>query len=286
MANTKYTTVDQVQTVMTAFADKADERFSTTSGEKACYDESTALYAHAVGDIVYVGNHFYKVTAAIAVGDTISTSTNITADTGIPADTPIYIEKLPSQDVDIPTKVSDLTNDLNFQTDSEVAASIASAIAGVTEFDYQIVAELPASGTKGIIYLVPNSGSGQNVYDEYIWIINGSSSGWEKFGEKTLTIVEYKGDGTYVVVVDGTGVDAGKKIIELSSAVITSLGLADSAIQGITSTGSTITVSGSGTTKNVEVSSSIVSGAEAGATAVQPGDLVPISNSYIDELFE
>ena len=169
----------------------------------------------------------------------------------------------------IPTAVSDLTNDLSFQTDSEVAASIASAIAGVTQFDYQIVQTLPATGEKGVIYLVANSGSGQNIYDEYIWIVNGSSAGYEKFGEKMVELVEYKGDGTYTQVVNGTGADAGKKIVELTNAAETSLGKADSALQGVTSTGSTVSISGAGTTKNLEVSSTIVNGAAAGATALQ-----------------
>lgn len=63
---------------------------------KATYDENTALYAHAVGDIIYLNEHFYKVTAAIAVGDTIATGTNITADTGLAIDTPIYVSNLPN----------------------------------------------------------------------------------------------------------------------------------------------------------------------------------------------
>lgn len=170
---------------------------------------------------------------------------------------------------EIPTAVSDLTNDLSFQTDTEVSSAIASAIAGVTQFDYEIVETLPVTGEKGVIYLVANSGSGQNVYDEYIWIIVEGTGRYEKFGEKMVELVEYKGDGTYTQVVDGTGADAGKKIVELTSAAEASLGLADSAIQGVTSTGSTVEVSGTGTTKNIEVAASIVSGAALGATSLQ-----------------
>ena len=227
----------------------------------------------------------------------------------------------------IPTKVSDLTNDSDFRTGDQVSAAIASAIAGVTQFDYEIVAELPAEGEKGVIYLVANSGSGSNIYDEYIWIVVGEGSStvgrFEKFGEKMIELVEYVGDTTNITVSDGTGADAGKKVISISSAVATSLGLADSALQSIASAGETINISGvgtdknievsstivngaaagatalqsvassgetviitgDGTAKNLEVSSTIVSGAEAGATAVQPGDLVAMTNSEIDALF-
>ena len=62
---------------------------------KATYDETTALYAHLVDDIIYLDSHLYIVTSAIAVGDTIAVGTNISTNTGIEADTPVYIDKLP-----------------------------------------------------------------------------------------------------------------------------------------------------------------------------------------------
>lgn len=95
-------------------------------------------------------------------------------------------------DVTVPTKVSDLTNDSNFQTDTEVTTAITNAIADVTQFDYEVVATLPASGVKGKIYLVPNSGSGQNIYDEYIWIVPASGTGaFELLGTTELDLSGY-----------------------------------------------------------------------------------------------
>lgn len=220
----------------------------------------------------------------------------------------------------VPTKVSDLTNDSNFQTGTEVAASIASAIEGVTQFDYQIVNTLPATGVKGVIYMVPNEGTGQNVYDEYIWIVVDGTGRFELYGTKEVEVVEYVGDGTYVTIVDGTGANAGKKVVQL---VTEKANLLDSALQGITSASNSLVVTGSGTTKNIEVSqtiqdgasagatalqsvassgntidisgtgtarnlevaSSIVSGAAAGATALQPADITAITNAQIDALF-
>lgn len=76
----------------------------------------------------------------------------------------------------------------NRYTKAEADSAISNAIAGVTQFDYQIVTELPASGTKGVIYLVPNSGSTGNIYDEYIWIVVSSEGHWEKFGTKELDV--------------------------------------------------------------------------------------------------
>ena len=229
----------------------------------------------------------------------------------------------------------------DYSTTTQMNSAIASAIAGVTQFDYEIVNELPQEGEKGVIYLVANSGSGENIYDEYIWIVSGDPAvgHFELFGTQMVELIEYKGTGV-IEVADGTGADAGKKVIslkfnttdftndstnglQLSSAVKTSLGLADSAVQGFTSTDSSVVVTGSGTTKdlavaasiqsgaaagatalqaltstgntvaitgsgtslNLEVSSTIVSGAAAGATAVQPGDIGEISDSTINALW-
>ena len=64
-------------------------------GIRASYDETTALYAHSIGDIIYVNNNLYKVTAAIAVGNTIALNVNITDQTDITENDQIYIENLP-----------------------------------------------------------------------------------------------------------------------------------------------------------------------------------------------
>lgn len=47
---------------------------------------------------------------------------------------------------------------------------------------HQIVNELPATGEDGVIYLVPSEdGSGQNIYNEYMYINNQ----WELIGSTT-----------------------------------------------------------------------------------------------------
>lgn len=96
----------------------------------------------------------------------------------------------------IPTRTSELTNDGNddgngpfqtteevvetiyshlqngsdpYQTKSEVTTAIDEAIAGVTQFEYEIVDALPATGKKGTIYLVPDAVNPE-IYDEYIYL--------------------------------------------------------------------------------------------------------------------
>ena len=89
----------------------------------------------------------------------------------------------------IPTNVSAFTNDAGYQNATAVQNAINDALADVTGIDFQIVQSLPSTGTKGIIYLVPNSGSSPNIYDEYIWITTSSS--FEKIGTTDIDLSGY-----------------------------------------------------------------------------------------------
>lgn len=107
---------------------------------------------------------------------------------------------------DIPTAVSDLTNDSGFQTSTQVASSISTALSNsgfqtstdvdnaisdalseITGISFEIVASLPQTGEVGTIYLLSNSGSSTNIYDEYIYVNNG----WEKIGTTDVDLTGY-----------------------------------------------------------------------------------------------
>ena len=90
----------------------------------------------------------------------------------------------------IPNKTSQLTNDSDYQTSSQVQASINNALSGITGMDFQIVSELPATGVKGTIYLLSNNGSKPNIYDEYIYANNN----WEKIGTTDVDLSGYLKD--------------------------------------------------------------------------------------------
>lgn len=79
------------------------------------------------------------------------------------------------------------TNTTQIATTAFVTTAVANGIAGITGISYSIVTNLPASGQTGVIYLVANSGSGTNSYDEYIWL--GSS--FEKIGTTDVDLSGY-----------------------------------------------------------------------------------------------
>lgn len=94
-------------------------------------------------------------------------------------------------DITVPTVVSALTNDADYQTGAEVTQAINDALADITGIEFQIVQSLPASGEKGVIYLVPHSGSAPDVYDEYVWIVVSNVGSWEKIGTTNIDLSNY-----------------------------------------------------------------------------------------------
>lgn len=93
---------------------------------------------------------------------------------------------------DIPTVDSSVAqNGANPVTGGAVYTAIQNALAGITSIDFQVVQSLPLSGTKGVIYLVANSGSAPNVYDEYIWAGASGSEAFEKIGTTDVNLSGY-----------------------------------------------------------------------------------------------
>ena len=76
-----------------------------------------------------------------------------------------------------------------YQTASQVTSAINSAIAGVTQFDLQVVENLPAKGKKGVIYLMAHSHASGDAYDEYVWV--ESKSAFEKIGNTDIDLSAY-----------------------------------------------------------------------------------------------
>lgn len=87
------------------------------------------------------------------------------------------------------TSISSSSTNLKIPSAKAVYDAIQDAISGITGISFEIVQTLPATGATGTIYLVPNSGSTPNIYDEYIWI--ASSSSFEKIGTTDVDLSGY-----------------------------------------------------------------------------------------------
>lgn len=79
------------------------------------------------------------------------------------------------------------TNNTQIATTAFVTSAVATAIGGITGISYEIVASLPATGDAGVIYLLANSGTSPNIYDEYIYVNNA----FEKIGTTEVDLSGY-----------------------------------------------------------------------------------------------
>lgn len=90
---------------------------------------------------------------------------------------------------------------------SYVDTKCAEAAGGA--IDFQIVADvasLPVTGTKGVFYLIPNGSSGQNVYDEYVWINKGTAENpnyaYENLGPVAVDLTGYVQESDLVEITE------------------------------------------------------------------------------------
>lgn len=89
--------------------------------------------------------------------------------------------------------ISLLNNDKGYQTlqqvEDKINEIVSSNVGQITTFSFQVVEELPSSGTSNHIYLVPISGSTEsdNYYKEYCYI----NSKWELIGTTKVDLTAY-----------------------------------------------------------------------------------------------
>lgn len=161
------------------------------------------------GNIVIVGLNKAMVDGNKALGDVQMKLTTATANNILTADAEGFMQdsgkgidsvqfKVAGSKVgDIP-KFKDTTGEL---IDSGVLldslatqAWVTEQLGGITGISFQIVAsydDLPTTGENGVIYLVPNGKTGNNAYDEYIWVTSDGTGKYEKIGSTEVDLSDY-----------------------------------------------------------------------------------------------
>lgn len=84
---------------------------------------------------------------------------------------------------EIPTKLSQLTNDKTFKTETEIQTMINNS----AKLKKEVVTSLPSSGKEDIIYLLKNKNDNNNFYTEYLWI----GGKWEIIGDTKVDLSDY-----------------------------------------------------------------------------------------------
>jgi len=96
-----------------------------------------------------------------------------------------------SSTITMDTEMSDSSE--NAVQNKVIKSYVDAAVGSVVGIEFRVVQTLPAEGENGVIYLVPNGGSGTNVKDEYVWIpgTGGASGSWEKIGSTDVDLSGY-----------------------------------------------------------------------------------------------
>lgn len=87
------------------------------------------------------------------------------------------------------TSISASSLDTHYPSSKCVYDAIQDAIGSITGLSFEIVQTLPTTGVAGTIYLVPNSGTAPNIYDEYVWL--ASTNKFEKIGTTDVDLSGY-----------------------------------------------------------------------------------------------
>ena len=186
-ASTTTPVMDGTAAVGTELAFARGDHVHPTDTSRAAASDVTALTTR-VGDLETAvgtgGSVDSKISAAIAGLDSSIASTSNQA---IASVTLTDSKITGSTKITVPTNNNQLTNGAGYQTASDVSTAIATAVAGITSFEYEVVQSLPAEGEAGVIYLVAHSHGTGDSYDEYIWVSNA----FEKIGNTDIDLSGY-----------------------------------------------------------------------------------------------
>lgn len=80
-------------------------------------------------------------------------------------------------------------NLLNYYLKAEVYTKqeVNEIVSAIKTISFEVVDELPLSGEKNVIYLLPKTGSTNNAYEEYIYVSNS----WEMIGTTEIDLSNY-----------------------------------------------------------------------------------------------
>lgn len=133
---------------------------------------------------------------AVAATADLSTGTKVATITINGTDVDIYVPT--QQTVTFDTAMSDSST--NGVQNRVIKSYVDSAVGAVVQIRFELVNSLPASGENGVIYLVPNSGTGSNTKDEYIWVVESGTGRFEKIGTTDVDLSGYVQDSDLVEI--------------------------------------------------------------------------------------
>lgn len=134
----------------------------------------------------------------VSYNASVATGTEIGSITIDGTTTKIYVPQ--GQSITIDSTMSSTSE--NPVQNKVIKQYVDDSVAAVTGIAFEVVTSLPATGQTGTIYLVAkSSGSGQNIYTEYIWM--ASTSTYEQIGDTAVDLTNYLQKSDLVALTNG-----------------------------------------------------------------------------------
>lgn len=174
---------------------------NTVYGAKkaAAAAQSTADAAKTTANAALPKSEFntFKTANDTALAGKVSTATKVNGH-ALSADVTVTKEDVGLKLVENKALDTTVTKDSgNYITSGAVKTAIDGAISGVTQFDiqkYDSFDKLPATGKKGVIYIIAHAHGTNDSYDEYIWNTALTTPAYEKIGNTDVNLSQYVND--------------------------------------------------------------------------------------------
>lgn len=174
---------------------------NTVYGAKkaAAAAQSTADAAKTTANAALPKSEFntFKTANDTALAGKVSTATKVNGH-ALSADVMVTKEDVGLKLVENKALDTTVTKDSgNYITSGAVKTAIDGAISGVTQFDiqkYDSFDKLPATGKKGVIYIIAHAHGTNDSYDEYIWNTALTTPAYEKIGNTDVNLSQYVND--------------------------------------------------------------------------------------------
>lgn len=144
----------------------------------------------SIGPGLFYGRFYYERTYSFTIYRNTQANNALkvrghTVSSDVPADA-VFTDTV-YDDTAISSRITTLEN-AGYQNSTQVNSAIATAIGNINQFEVAIVTDLPTTNIDThTIYFKSNSSSGNNIYDEYMYI----NSNWELIGSTQIDLTPY-----------------------------------------------------------------------------------------------
>ena len=138
-------------------------------------------------EIVTLGNELNTEATTRAEQDEFLHNENIALGNELNAETNARTQKDTQLENAINSKADQYALDVEIANRTSEDATLSARIDALSGLEYEVVQQLPATGRKSVIYLVPQDRQAPDVYDEYLWV----NTAFERIGSTAVDLTGY-----------------------------------------------------------------------------------------------